>query len=59
MFGYSEYFLTKYVSVFKYRHGSVCVSGEAWIYRNGSEQIIPEKEEKCLEQEGLSPLRSQ
>lgn len=33
---------------------SLCVSGEGWIYRNVSKQIVPEKEELSQEQEGPS-----
>lgn len=33
---------------------SLCVTGEGWMYRNVSKQIIPEKEELFQEQEGPS-----
>lgn len=35
-------------------HISLCVSGEGWIYRDVSKQIVPEKEELSQEQEGPS-----
>lgn len=52
IFGYFEFVLSPFV---KYSYiFLLCVTGEGWIYRNVSKQIIPEKEELFQEQEGLS-----